>query len=255
MTRLGTRLPRDRESPVIIRRFASSQQLITQPAHAALAERIMRQWQPGHFPDSLRKASILNAIEHHDSGWSEIDEALVVDETTGQLLDFIEVPDSLKRDSSSRGIERLALDPYAAALVAQHRLHVYRRYAEHQEWAAFFASVKAARDSYLRAAGPGSLDQLLRDYAFVRAGDLASLAFCNNWKDTAADECGYAMHLEGTSLFIVPDPFDGRAIEIDIEAREVDNQSFASAADARRAVAAAPIVTLKGLVRGKSGFA
>jgi uncharacterized protein DUF3891 len=210
----------------------------------------MRQWKHGHLPDSPRKPSIMNAIEHHDSGWAEIDDALVVDETTGQVLDFMEVPDAFKRDTSSRGIEALSSDPYAAALVAQHRLHVYRRYGEHPEWSAFFAGMTAARDSYLRAAGPGSFDELLRDYAFVRAGDLASLAFCNNWTDTADDGCGYAMRLEGTTLFIGPDPFDGRTIEIDIDAREIGNQSFASAADARRAVASAPIVRVKGLVTG-----
>ena len=235
---------------MIIRRFASSQQLITQPDHAALAERIMRQWQPGIFPDSPRKASILNAIEHHDSGWADIDETLVVDVTTGRLLDFMEVSDALKRDTSSRGIEHLSLDPYAAALVAQHRLHVYRRYAGHPEWSGFFTDVTAARDTYLRAAGAVSLDELLRDYTFVRAGDLASLAFCNNWPDTADDGCGYSMRLEGSSLSIVPDPFGGRTIEIAIDAREIGTQSFASAADARRVVAAAPVVTLKGVVRG-----
>jgi len=106
---------------MIIRHLASSHQLISQPQHAALAARIMRLWQPEHFPESSRKASILNAIEQHDNGWAEIDAALVVDEATGQLLDFIELPDALKRDTSLRGIERLASDPYAAALVAQHR--------------------------------------------------------------------------------------------------------------------------------------
>ncbi len=191
---------------MIIRHLAASHQLISQPRHAALAARIMRRWQPEHFPESPRKASILNAIEQHDNGWAEIDEALVVDEATGQLLDFIELPDALKRDTSLRGIERLASDPYAAALVAQHRLHVYRRYAEHPEWRAFFARVMAARDAYLRASRAVSLDELLRDYTFVRAGDLASLAFCNNWTNVASDECGYAMRLEGRSLFIIPDP-------------------------------------------------
>ena len=53
-----------------IRRSGSSQQLITQPAHAALAARIMRQWEPDHFPDSSRKSSILKAVEHHDIGWA-----------------------------------------------------------------------------------------------------------------------------------------------------------------------------------------
>ena len=36
----------------------------------------------------------------------------------------------------------------------------------------FFAEMTATRDSYLRAARVDSLDELLRDYRFVRAGDL-----------------------------------------------------------------------------------
>jgi Protein of unknown function (DUF3891) len=234
---------------VIIRRSASSQQLITQPEHAALAERIMRQWDDDHFPESSRKASILRAIEQHDCGWAEIDEALAVNETTGQLLDFLEVSDAVKRDTSSRGIEQLSSDPYAAALVTQHRLHVYRRYAEHPEWKAFMADLTAARDAYLHAAGHTSLD-LVSDYAFVRAGDLASLAFCNEWADVDPDGCGYAMRLQGMSLFFSPDPFGGRTIEIAIDAKEIANQLFSSAADARRAAASAKVVTLTGRAIG-----
>jgi hypothetical protein len=235
---------------MIIRRLDSSQQLITQPAHAALAVRIMRRWGPAHFPETSRKASILNAVEQHDCGWAEVDKTPVVDEATGQLLDFTEVPDAVKRDTSSRGIAPLSSDPYAAALAAQHRLHVYRRHAEHPEWRAFFAEMTTVRDFYLHAAGADSLDGLLGDYRFVRAGDLISLAFCNNWTETLDDGCGYSMHLNGTALTIAPDPLDGRTIEIDIEARVIENQRFASARDARRIVAAAPIVTLSGLVLG-----
>jgi len=239
---------------MIIRHFASSHQLISQPLHAALAARIMRHWQSDHFPESPRKASILNAIEQHDNGYAEIDEALVIDDTTGQLLDFIELPDALKRETSLRGIELLASDPYAAALVAQHRLHVYRRYAEHPEWSAFFAHVTAASDAYLRAAARlVSLDELLHDYTLVRAGDLASLAFCNNWTEVDSDGCGYAIRLKGTSMFVIPDPFGGRTIEIEIDAREIAHQSFDSAADAQRVVASAPVITLRGFVSGAAG--
>jgi hypothetical protein len=235
---------------MIIRRLASSLQLITQPDHAALAERIVRHWQADGLPESPRKASILRAAEQHDNGWEEFDDTLVIDEKTGQLLDFIEVPDAVKRETSSRGIERLESDPYAAALVAQHRLHVYRRYKEHPDWKSFFDGVAAARDKYLRDSGHASLEQLLHDYRFVRAGDLASLAFCNNWTEVEAGECGYAMRFDGTALALNPDPFDGHTVEIGIDAREIAAQSFASAQDARRVFASAPVVTLRGIVRG-----
>jgi hypothetical protein len=235
---------------VIIRRLTSTQYLITQPAHAALAARIVRHWQPRHFPDSPRKASILHAIDQHDNGWTEVDETLVVDQATGQLLDFMELPDALKRHTALTGLDRLAADAYAAALVAQHRVHVYRRYAGHPEWRAFFGTVQAARDSYLGATRRWSLADLLRDYTFVRAGDLASLAFCNGWAETADDGCGYSMRLDGSTLTLTPDPFDGRTIDIEIEAHEIGRGSFASAANARTAVANAPVVTLRGQVKG-----
>ena len=212
----------------------------------------MAQWGRDHFPDTPRKASILHAIEQHDCGWAEFDAAPVIDPATGRLLDFTEVPDEVKRATSSRGIPPLAPDTYAAALAAQHRLHVYRRYADDSAWQAFFVEIAQMRDSYLRAAGVASLDELLRDYHLVRAGDLASLAFCNGWPDTEGDGCGYAMHLDGTALIIRPDPLGGRTIDIDIEARVVPNTPFRSAAEASAAVACAPVVTLRGTVRGAS---
>jgi hypothetical protein len=235
---------------MIIRRSDSTLHLITQPAHAALSARIMREWGRDHFPETPLKASILHAIEQHDCGWAEFDKTLVLNEGTGQLLDFTEVPDDVKRATSSRGIPPLASDPYAAALAAQHRVHVYRRYQEDPAWKAFFAEVISMRDSYLRAAGVSSLDELLRDYRFVRAGDLASLVFCNQWTDAEDDGCGYSMHLEGPMLTITPDPLEGRTIDMDIAARVIENRRFGSVAEAREAVAAAGLVTLNGKVRG-----
>lgn len=68
--------------------------------------------------------------------------------------------------------------------------------------------------------------------------------------DVAAEECGYAMRLARTTLFVAPDPFGGRTVEIEIDAREIGSPFFGSAADARRVVASAPIVKLRGLVKG-----
>jgi hypothetical protein len=235
---------------LIIRRLESSLQLITQPDHAALAARILSLWDDDHFPDSPRKASILHAIAQHDNGWAEVDEALCVDPASGELLDFVGLPDAFKRETSVRGIERLANDPYAAALVAQHRLHVYRRYTEHPEWRDLFPAMAEDRDRYLRASGASSLDQLLEDYKLLRSGDLASLAFCNNWTDIDPDGYGYTMRLEGTTLLFEPDPFGRKTHEFEIAAKEIPLQTFASEDEARRVVEAAPVVMLRGRVSG-----
>jgi hypothetical protein len=127
---------------------------------------------------------------------------------------------------------------------------VYRQHAKNSDWTEFFADMTTARDSFLHAAGGDSLEALLSDYWFVRAGDLASLAFCNNWADTPDDGCGYSFHMAGTSLEILPDPLDGRSLEIEIDARVIENRRFASPPDVRRALASASTVTLRGQVRG-----
>lgn len=234
---------------MILRRRDSSILLITQVDHAALGARIMERWQGDGLPSSPRRASILRAVAAHDDGWDEVDAELVVDLASGKLVDFVAVSDDLKRATSLRGIAPLASDPYAAALVAQHRLHVYRRYAEQPEWAAFFAEVTRLRDRFLGASGE-ALPILLAEYRLLRAGDLSSLAFCNEWPEICAEECGYAMRLEGTTLHVAPDPFGGRTIDVTIAARELAEQTFASAAEARRALAATPSVRLEGRLRG-----
>src|SRR5262249_7391176 len=104
---------RHRPSTMIIRRLERSHQLITQPDHAALACRIMRAWDADLFPETVRKPSILHAVEQHDNGWAGIDRSLVIDDKTGQLLDFIRIPTPLKLETSRAGIESLASDPYA----------------------------------------------------------------------------------------------------------------------------------------------
>lgn len=238
---------------MIIRDSASSHHLITQPDHAALAARIMRQWTARHFPNSPRKASILRAIEHHDDGWAGIDEELVLEPASGRLLSYIEVPDRIKQDTSLQGIEALTDDPWARGLVAHHRLHVYRHKAGEASWSRFFERVIAERDDAVRASECASLDALLEDYALVRAGDLSSLVFCDEGVRVGPEECGYAMHLDGTALVITPDPFGGDSFEIRVRAREIRQRSFPSPDEARDAVSNAVQIELVGRVRGARG--
>ena len=82
-------------------------------------------------------------------------------------------PDAVKRSVWPRAVGRLAHAPYAAALVAHHAVHVYRRYRTEPDWAAFFAEMDATRDRHLSAAGTVTFEELLRDYIFLRIGDLA----------------------------------------------------------------------------------
>jgi len=228
----------------------SSLLLITQPDHAALARRVMDQWQAGGFVQAPRRASILHAIEEHDNGWHELDAAPIVDLNTGRIADFISAPADLRRAVWPRGVEQLAADPWAAALVAQHALHIYARYREDAGWAPFFREMERLRAHFLSAAQEkDTLDTLLRDYVFLRIGDLLSLTFCNRWTDEQQD-LGYSIQWRAPRVVITPDPF-GAPVPMVIRARALPHRTFRDNPDAERAWRAAREVELAGTVSGR----
>lgn len=211
---------------MILRPDGSRQLLITQPDHASLAARMMEHWRADGLPDSAQRAAILLAIAQHDNGWKEIDAAPIVDSASGRILDFMTIADEIKRDIWPRGVTRLEDSPYAAALVAQHALHIYRRYRTDSAWASFFVTLQDLRDRYLEVATDATLDQLLYDYQFVRIGDLASLTFCNAWTEPQTEVPGYQIALLSDRLVVTPDPFAGREIPFDIAACPVSDRPY-----------------------------
>lgn len=224
--------------------------LITQPDHAALAARIMRRWRDDDLEHSPRRDDILFAVEHHDDGWLDVDLVPLVDATSGALLDFIAAPNPVRRGVWPRGVGRLADAPYAAALVAQHALHIYRRYRDDASWTSFFDEMETLRSQHLRNAAPATLDELLRDYRWLRTGDILSLAFCNGWTDVQHDERGGTARLTDNRLVVTPDPFGGASVPLAVAAREMPAAPFASAENAAAAYARAPAATLSGVAAG-----
>jgi hypothetical protein len=208
----------------------------------------MQEWRAGGFPDAHRRSDILLAIAEHDNGWREVDATPIVDEA-GRIHDFVSAPDPIKRSIWPRGVERLATTPYAAALVAQHAVHVYRHKRDEGEWTQFFAEMESLREKYLQVARK-TMDDLLADYPFVRIGDLASLTFCNGWSEQQVDDVRYAIRFDGTRLTIAPDPFEGRQFAIEVNARELPKRPFRSAAELQAAMAAAPLVAVSAIAAG-----
>lgn len=223
--------------------------LITQPDHAALAGTFMRAWQADGLPTAKDRDAILLAIQAHDDGWAEEDHRPMVDTGSGRILDFINAPTIVKQRVWPSSVERLSDRPYAAALVAQHAITVYRSNRPDPEWASFFRTLEGLRDGMLASCRSLTLDDLARDYFFVRAGDLMSLVFCHAWT-TSEPLDGYELRLEGPRLRITPDPFGGREVEFAIQARQIAGDRFTpeTAAEAFRT---APIQTLAGVASGQ----
>ena len=234
---------------MIIRRRGTTALLITQPDHARLAATIMERWQESGLAASPRRSAILHAIGEHDNGWRDLDTTPIVDASSGEILDFMNLPDDDRRGVWPRGVQRLAETPYSAALVAQHAIHIYRRYRGDTAWAPFFTEMERWRDRFLRLERGTTLDELMRDYMYLRIGDLASLTFCNGWNEPP-DETSHEMRFSDEHLSISPDPFAGERLSIEIDARQLPGSRFSSASEAAAMFRDAPMVTLAGTVSG-----
>jgi hypothetical protein len=228
---------------VIVRHVGERIQLITQPDHARLSRAVMEHCVA--LSAHPRRDTILHAIAEHDNGWIEEDASPRVDPLTGQVLDFMNAPADVRQGVWPRGITRLAADPWAAALVAQHAIEIYGRYRDDVEWRPFFADLEERRAAMVRASGM-PLEDLLTDYAFVRLADLISLTFCAGWTDehTFGE---WRIRLAEERVLVTPDPF-GATIPIEIVAMEIPSEPFRSDDDLRLALRRATIVTLTGSV-------
>jgi hypothetical protein len=231
---------------VIIRTAGTQLHFITQPDHARMARAVMEACRT--LATNPRRAQILHAIGEHDNGWAEADAAPLVDPATGNPVDFVSAPLAVRHGVWPRGVERLARDPWAAALVAQHAIAVYDRYARDPQWTPFFARMASLRDDMLRSSGE-DLAALPGDYAFVRLGDLISLAFCAGWTGPLrfAD---LTVTRSGTHVNVSPDPFGDAVIAIEVQARELRQGPYRDNADLQSAFARAKVVALQGTVSG-----
>jgi hypothetical protein len=195
-----------------------------------------------------RRDAILHAIAEHDNGWTEDDAAPTVDAVTGRVTDFVSAALSVRHSVWPRAIARLADDPWAAALVAQHAITVYDRFRPEVEWQPFFTEMEKARSEMLLASGL-PLDDLAADYPFVRLADLISLTFCVGWTDEQRFG-DWTIQLSGTRVVVTPDPFGGATIPIQIAATVIRNQPFRSDGELREALRDAGATTLRGEVAG-----
>jgi hypothetical protein len=233
---------------MIVRTEGGVLHLITQAAHAGLARRVMERWVPLH--DAERRASILLAVEEHDNGWHEPDATPSIDPATGRVLDFVTAPAAIRQGVWPRGVARLAAeDAWAAALVAEHAITIYDRYRADAGWQHFFEEMQSLRQSLLAMAGL-TFAQLRHDYAFVRLGDLISLIFCNRWNEAQTFD-RWTMSLASNDVVVSPDAFGGREIPVAVTAREIKDEAYASDAALHIAMRTAPVITLRGVVRGE----
>lgn len=227
---------------MIVRSTDEGVVLITQPDHAQLAGRIMAH--DVALAAQPRRDAILLAIAEHDAGWTAVDAAPALHPATGQVIDFVTAPLSVRHTVWPPSIARLAHVPWAATLVAEHAITVYDRYRANAEWTSFFVEMERLRDTHLAASGLTGED-LAIDYPFVRLGDLISLTFCVGWSEPQR-YADWTIHASADRVFVTPDIFGGDSVPFEVDARVIGTRGRLTDA-ALRAELARPTTTLRGL--------
>jgi hypothetical protein len=201
---------------MILRRDGTDWLYINQLDHSRLAGRLMAAWQADGFPGRPTRAKVLQATSDHDLGW-QIPDAVPRIGADGQPYDFVSAPLEIKQPPFGRAVETLtAEDPYVAALVAQHAITVYRRYASEPAWQGFFGPLESRRDDLVAAAVPGGFESFLQDYALVGLGD----------------------------------PFAGATVALEVVARRIPARVYASDQDLRETLAQAVPERVTGVAIG-----
>lgn len=231
---------------MIVRHIQNQIQFITQPDHARLAGRVMEYCVAlRHEP---RRGAILQAIQRHDDGWQEEDEAPPVDPQSGEVLDFIHAPLPVRQGVWPRSVAKLEREPWAAALVAHHAVFVYSRYRNDPSWSAFFERMEASRNALANRSGL-TLPALESDYAYLRLADLISLVFCTGSADPF-EFAPWRIQPSETGVIITPDPFAGVTVPLEIEVRSLPFQRFSTSADLSDALRRAGVVMVRGTAMG-----
>jgi hypothetical protein len=167
-------------------------------------------------------------------------------EGTEKVADFINAPLAIRQGVWPRCVSRLGEDPVAAALVAQHALHVYDRYRTNPSWTTFFTEMERLRAQYANV-GAVTVPDLQRDYAFVRIADLISLVFCNHWTEPRED-FDFTIRFIDERVVVTPYPFGSATVPLSIQAREIPNRAYETDDDLRSAFRDATNVMLTGEV-------
>jgi hypothetical protein len=220
--------------------------LITQHDHSRLSGRIMARC--ADLAGHSRRGSILLAITEHDNGWVEEDAAPNVDARSGEVVDFVRATAEIKHTVWPRAVRHLSMEPWSAALVAQHAITVYERFRGDDAWKTFFATMEQLRDTMRREDG-GRMEDLRADYAFVRLGDLISLCFCTGWAEEQQYD-HWQVRLAGSDVIVTPDLFGGQRIPIEVPARALRAQPYRTGQELAGALRSSTPTTLTGAVSG-----
>jgi hypothetical protein len=236
---------------VITRREAGGWTLIRQMDHAAHCAQLARAWRAGPFGATSVSGSLEYAAGYHDQGWTEVDRLPEVD-AEGRPRNFTQIDEARHTKFYSAAVREIAAtDPHAAYLVSLHASGLYsRRYGwsglKPVDWTsigpdgrALLAGEKSFRTELFGSIPARDLEfeAVWRSYMLLETFDYLSLLTCYGFESSGCGPVptreGQWEHLAVTrtgpwEVQLAPFPFPGDALELEVEAVQVGNETFSS---------------------------
>jgi hypothetical protein len=197
---------------------------ITQGDHAHFAADLLSLCR---FPELLNhphREALIEAVREHDNGWRELDAAPQVDPKTATLYDYVTLPGNERRRLWARAARRQRDDnPTVALLITQHALSLHQELKGTEVWDKWLSEILELRAELLVEADL-NLDQLNRDYAYLRFADRCSLAACDRGKTAFAD-LGTSVSFTSGTLILDPLPLVG-ATSFNLRCRHLPKRRY-----------------------------
>lgn len=248
---------------MIVRDSTAVWLLISQVEHARIAVEIAANWMLPAPLEALRP-QFLMAVEHHDDGWREWEQAPTIDDD-GEPRDFMEMPMPVATGIWTASIDVAARSsPWCGLWISRHFCYLAELSLEHRDDPTDRAAAQAFLKDQFAAQRRWRADVDVQDVTAIELAGLHALQFFDRvslWlccaERTAGqmfpDPSGGTTHWSpesAMSIRVAGDGFAADELSLSVPAVAIEQRSYADDADLQAAIAQGERTSVNWILHG-----
>jgi hypothetical protein len=247
---------------MIVRDSNTAWLLISQVEHARIAAEIAANWRLPVALEALR-SEFLFAVEHHDDGWREWEQAPTIDDD-GEPRDFMEMPMPVATGIWTASIEVAARSsPWCGLWISRHFYYLAELALEHRDDPSDRAAAQQFVKEQFAAQRRWRADVDAHDVTTIELAGLHALQFFDRvslWLCCAErtaeqmfpDPASGTTHWtpeSTTTIRVSGDSFAAEELSLEVPAVAIEQRAYANDVDLRAAIAQGRHVTVNWMLR------
>jgi hypothetical protein len=242
---------------MIVRESSSCWLLISQVEHARIAAEIAANWRLPAALEGLRP-QFLSAVEHHDDGWREWEQAPTIDDD-GDPRDFMEMPMPIATAIWTASIDVAARSsPWSGLWISRHFCYLAELTLEHRDDPGDRSAAQEFLKEQFAAQRRWRAEVDARDVTEIEVAGLHALQFFDRvslWLCCAErtaeqmfpDPAGGTTHWtpeSAESIRVSGDNFTADALSLSVRAVAIERRPYADDAELREGIAGGQHTTI-----------